>query len=111
VEEFGLLDALHPGRLDLGLAVPAPAARCRAAGAAVPAGVAGVAASGGHAPNGLRIPARFSFEGLLRSPRIAMQRNLLLQPHAQAQDYGEQIDDILALLRVATAPRTGWRRT
>ncbi|HEY0578129.1 MAG TPA: LLM class flavin-dependent oxidoreductase [Pseudonocardia sp.] len=91
VEEFGLLDALHPGRLDLGLG---------RSGARPPAPVpAGVAAGAGHAPNGLRIPARFSFEGLLRSPRFALQKTLLLQPHAQAQDYGEQIDDILALLR------------
>lgn len=52
----------------------------------------------GRAPNGLRIPPRFSFEHLLGSPRVALQRTLLQQPHARTQDYGEQIDDILALL-------------
>ncbi|MFE2603229.1 LLM class flavin-dependent oxidoreductase, partial [Streptomyces mirabilis] len=52
----------------------------------------------GRAPNGLRIPPRFSFEYLLGSPRVALQRTLLQQPHARSQDYGEQIDDILALL-------------
>ncbi|WP_316755813.1 LLM class flavin-dependent oxidoreductase [Streptomyces herbicida] len=94
VEEFGLIDALHPGRLDLGLgrsggrppggsATPLPAA---------------TPVEDGFAPNGLRIPPRFSFEHLLGSPRIALQRELLLLPNAESQDYGEQIEDILALL-------------
>lgn len=94
VEEFGLLDALHPGRLDLGLGrsggrPPDPAA--------VPPPTATPVVDG-HAPNGLRIPARFSFAHLLGSPRVALQRTLLQQPRAESQDYGEQIDDILALL-------------
>ena len=88
VEEFGLLDALHPGRIDLGLG-----------------------RSGGRPPDsppresatnrtvdGLLIPPRFSFAHLIRSPRFALQRALLQLPHAQAQDYTEQVDDILALL-------------
>ncbi|MFF7945558.1 LLM class flavin-dependent oxidoreductase [Streptomyces griseorubiginosus] len=92
VEEFGLLDALHPGRLDLGLG--------RSGGSPpgepktpLPTGVVD-----GRAPNGLRIPPRFSFAHLLGSPRIALQRKLLLLPGATSQDYAEQIDDILALL-------------
>ncbi|MFF8024202.1 LLM class flavin-dependent oxidoreductase [Streptomyces sp. NPDC007896] len=94
VEEFGLIDALHPGRLDLGLG--------RSGGrppgeptAPLPTATPVV---DGRAPNGLRIPPRFSFEHLLGSPRVALQRTLLQQPHARSQDYGEQIDDILALL-------------
>jgi alkanesulfonate monooxygenase SsuD/methylene tetrahydromethanopterin reductase-like flavin-dependent oxidoreductase (luciferase family) len=108
VEEFGLIDALHPGRLDLGLgrsggrppqpgpdAAPAPSPPEPAlAGAAAGRGVVN-----GRAPNGLLIPPRFSIERLLRSPRIRMQKGLLQLPGAQSQDYGEQIDDILALLR------------
>ena len=35
----------------------------------------------------------------MRSPLLAMQKKLLQLPHAQSQDYGEQMDDILALLR------------
>ncbi|MER5409561.1 LLM class flavin-dependent oxidoreductase [Streptomyces sp. NPDC002769] len=94
VEEFGLLDALHPGRLDLGLG--------RSGGrppgqAAVPPPTATPVVDG-RAPNGLRIPPRFSFAHLLGSPRVALQRTLLQQPHARSPDYGEQIDDILALL-------------
>ncbi|MGN5637298.1 MsnO8 family LLM class oxidoreductase [Streptomyces sp. AC154] len=94
VEEFGLIDALHPGRLDLGLG---------RSGGRPPGGSAAPRPSAtpvvdGRTPNGLRIPPRFSFEHLLGSPRIALQRKLLQQPHAESQDYGEQIDDILALL-------------
>lgn len=94
VEEFGLVDALHPGRLDLGLG---------RSGGRPPGGPAtplptATPVVDGRAPNGLRIPPRFSFEHLLGSPRIALQQNLLQQPNAESQDYGEQIDDILALL-------------
>ncbi|MFD3924488.1 LLM class flavin-dependent oxidoreductase [Streptomyces sp. NPDC058614] len=94
VEEFGLIDALHPGRLDLGLG---------RSGGRPPGGPAtplptATPVVDGLTPNGLRIPPRFSFEYLLGSPRIALQRKLLQQPNAESQDYGEQIDDVLALL-------------
>lgn len=94
VEEFGLIDALHPGRLDLGLGRSGgrpPAEKAAPAPTATPV-------VDGRAPNGLLIPPRFSFERLLGSPRIALQRKLLLLPGAESQDYAEQIDDILALL-------------
>jgi alkanesulfonate monooxygenase SsuD/methylene tetrahydromethanopterin reductase-like flavin-dependent oxidoreductase (luciferase family) len=94
VEEFGLIDALHPGRLDLGLG--------RSGGrppAAEPALVGGASrVVDGLTPNGLRIPPRFSFEHLLKSPRFALQKKLLQLPNAEPQDYGEQVGDILRLL-------------
>src|SRR5690242_9452384 len=95
VEEFGLLDALHPGRFDLGLGrsggrgAPAPATPVLAGTAPAP---------GGRTVKGLRIPAPFSFEKLLTSPRFALHRRLLTQPGAEPQPYDEQIADILALL-------------
>ncbi|MCX5205284.1 LLM class flavin-dependent oxidoreductase [Streptomyces sp. NBC_00237] len=93
VEEFGLIDALHPGRLDLGLGRSGgrPPASTSPAPTTTPV-------VDGRTPNGLRIPPRFSFEHLIGSPRVALQRALLQQPHAESQDYGEQVDDILALL-------------
>ncbi|MFF3817809.1 LLM class flavin-dependent oxidoreductase [Streptomyces bluensis] len=94
VEEFGLLDALHPGRFDLGLGRSGgrpPGERAAPLPTATPV-------VDGRAPNGLLIPPRFSFEHLLRSPRLALQRKLLLLPNAESQDYAEQIDDLLALL-------------
>ena len=96
VEEFGLIDALHPGRLDLGLGRSGGRPAERGAELAVAGGTQVV---DGRAPNGLRIPPRFSPEQLLRSPRFQLQKTLLQQPNAQAQDYGAQVDDILALLR------------
>ncbi|MEU6636537.1 LLM class flavin-dependent oxidoreductase [Streptomyces rochei] len=93
VEEFGLIDALHPGRLDLGLG--------RSGGRPPGEGATGqgaTPAAAGRAPNGLLIPPRFSFAHLLASPRVALQRKLLLLPNAESQDYAQQIDDILALL-------------
>jgi luciferase family oxidoreductase group 1 len=53
----------------------------------------------GRAPNGLLIPPRFSVEHLLGSPRFRLHKTLLQQAGAQPQEYGEQISDILALLR------------
>jgi alkanesulfonate monooxygenase SsuD/methylene tetrahydromethanopterin reductase-like flavin-dependent oxidoreductase (luciferase family) len=94
VEEFGLLDALYPGRIDLGLGRSGGAPRTDRA----PALAGATQVVDGRAPNGLRIPDRFSYQHLIGSPRFAMQRRLLHQPGAEPQDYAEAIDDILALL-------------
>lgn len=93
VEEFGLLDALHPGRFDLGLGRSGgrPPGQPAAPSPTTPV-------VDGRTPNGLLIPPRFSFEHLLGSPRIALQRRLLVLPGAESQDYADQIGDILALL-------------
>jgi alkanesulfonate monooxygenase SsuD/methylene tetrahydromethanopterin reductase-like flavin-dependent oxidoreductase (luciferase family) len=116
VEEFGLIDALHPGRLDLGLGrsggrppqrdpAPALAGAPRAGNGRAPNRPRGddppstPRRGAGSAGNGLLIPPRFSFEHLLGSPRFQMQKTLLQLPGAQPQDYGEQVDDVLALLR------------
>jgi alkanesulfonate monooxygenase SsuD/methylene tetrahydromethanopterin reductase-like flavin-dependent oxidoreductase (luciferase family) len=106
VEEFGLIDALHPGRLDLGLGRSGGRSGRRSGGRSGgrPRGepvLAGPprAAGSSRAPNGLLIPPRFSFEHLLGTPRFQLQKTLLQLPGAQPQDYGEQVSDILALLR------------
>ncbi|MFJ9351136.1 LLM class flavin-dependent oxidoreductase [Streptomyces sp. NPDC101237] len=94
VEEFGLLDALHPGRFDLGLGRSGGRPPGRPAG---PPPTAPPVVDG-RTSNGLLIPPRFSFDSLLGSPRVALQRRLLLLPGAESQDYAEQIGDVLALL-------------
>ncbi len=95
VEEFGLIDALYPGRIDLGLGRSAgrPAGTADAA-APVPAG-AGAART---TANGLLIPPRFSPDRLLKSPRMALNKRLLQLPGAEPQNYTEQVDDVLALI-------------
>ncbi len=99
VEEFGLLDTAFPGRIDLGLG--------RSAGR-VPSDVTAPALVGAGGPQhsgsyvhetGLRIPAPVSLKHLAASPRAALQHRLLQLPGAQSEDYGEQVDDVLALLR------------
>ena len=96
VEEFGLLDARYPGRFDLGLGRSggrpvAPSAPAEDRSPAPPV-------VDGRAANGLPIPPPFDPTPLLRSPRIALQKELLQLPDARAQDYAEQVDDVLALI-------------
>jgi alkanesulfonate monooxygenase SsuD/methylene tetrahydromethanopterin reductase-like flavin-dependent oxidoreductase (luciferase family) len=92
VEEIGLIDARHPGRLDLGLG------RSGGRPPAAPPADADTTASQTGPANGLVVPKKFSFEKLLGSPRIALQKRLLLLPEAQPQPYSEQVIDILDLL-------------
>ncbi len=107
VEEFGLIDAVHPGRLDLGLGRSGgrpPGHSANGAGHAAQSGqtpaahAQGGAARNRTAPNGLLIPPRFSFERLLASPRLALHKRLLQLPGAEPQNYTEQVADVLALL-------------
>jgi alkanesulfonate monooxygenase SsuD/methylene tetrahydromethanopterin reductase-like flavin-dependent oxidoreductase (luciferase family) len=107
VEEFGLLDAFYPGRIDLGLG------RSGARGKPGPGGEAAALpqrakhTEGFTTENGLLIPPPFDFTKLLGSPRFGLQKNLLQQPNAEAQNYTEQIEDILALLRGTYATADG----
>ncbi len=96
VEEFGLLDAVHPGRFDLGLG--RSSGKPREPAASVPAGRTSRALNNGRTPNGLLIPGRFDPAPLLKSPRFALHKTLLQLPGAQSQDYTEQVDDIVALI-------------
>jgi alkanesulfonate monooxygenase SsuD/methylene tetrahydromethanopterin reductase-like flavin-dependent oxidoreductase (luciferase family) len=93
VEEFGLLDALHPGRFDLGLGRSGGRPREPKAPA-----LAGAPLASSRTANGLLIPPRFSVRHLLGSPRFAMQKTLLQLPHAEPQNYTEQVNDVLALI-------------
>ena len=97
VEEFGLIDTLYPGRLDLGLG--RSAGRPPAGAGSGPAAASAPAGQASRAANGLLIPPRFSLERLLASPRLALNKRLLQLPGAQSQIYTEQVDDVLALLR------------
>ena len=95
VEEFGLIDALHPGRLDLGLG--------RSGGTPPrlnqPAGAPPRQDKGSYrTANGLLIPPPYSTERLRKSPRVALTNKLLQLPNAEPQDYAEQVDDVIALL-------------
>lgn len=94
VEEFGLLDALHPGRFDLGLG--RSGGKPREPATTAPTSPRPV--TNGHTANGLRIPPRFDIRPLLSSPRFGLHKALLQLPGAESQDYTEQVDDVLALI-------------
>ena len=97
VEEFGLLDTAYPGRFDLGLGRSGGAPREPKAPALATGGTAATV-SNGRTPNGLLIPPRFSYAGLLKSPRFTLQKTLLQLPNAVPQNYTEQVGDVLALI-------------
>ncbi|MET7418639.1 LLM class flavin-dependent oxidoreductase [Dactylosporangium sp. NPDC005555] len=94
VEQFGLLDAVYPGRFDLGLGrsgqrrTEALAALSAPAPAAKPAQVV----------DGLLIPPAFDFGKLVTQPRFALFAELLQQPGATAPDFAQVVDDIQALI-------------
>jgi alkanesulfonate monooxygenase SsuD/methylene tetrahydromethanopterin reductase-like flavin-dependent oxidoreductase (luciferase family) len=93
VEEFGLLDTAYPGRFDLGLGRSGGRPREPKA-PALAGGSTASAVVDGRTPNG----PRFSLAGLLKSPRFTLQKTLLQLPHAEPQNYTEQVGDVLALI-------------
>jgi alkanesulfonate monooxygenase SsuD/methylene tetrahydromethanopterin reductase-like flavin-dependent oxidoreductase (luciferase family) len=97
VEEFGLLDTVYPGRFDLGLGRSGGRPREAKAPALVGGGAAATVVDG-RTPSGLLIPPRFDVRRLLGSPRFALQKRLLQLPHAESQNYTEQVEDVLALI-------------
>nr|WP_055501173.1 LLM class flavin-dependent oxidoreductase [Nonomuraea pusilla] len=113
VESFGLVDALHPGRIDLGigrsgqrraeLAAGAPAPVPAAPVPAVPVRAVPVRAvpvrAVARTVDGLLVPPPFDWTALARDPRLARQAALLQQPGAVTPAFAEQVDDVLAFLK------------
>ncbi|HEY3882212.1 MAG TPA: LLM class flavin-dependent oxidoreductase [Trebonia sp.] len=98
VEAFGTLAELYPGRIDLGIGRSGKR-RAKERGEHGPVrGQDEAPATGPRTENGLLIPPPFSSAYLMRTPRFKAQSALLQQPEAQTPDFGEQVDDILALL-------------
>ncbi|KAB1979043.1 LLM class flavin-dependent oxidoreductase [Streptomyces triticiradicis] len=114
VEEFGLLDAAYPGRLDLGLGrsigrskppTAAEKASDRANVAAAESAFADRLREGPHSadrytPNGLLIPKQFDVSRLMANSKgkLELLLDLLQQPGAYTPDYETQIDIITGLL-------------
>jgi luciferase family oxidoreductase group 1 len=108
VEQFGILDAVHPGRIDLGLGRSGGRRRTGLAErpGTPPTGPTGAGSGPRPGPQGARttdkgllIPARFDPTPLLRSPRFRQQAALLQQPAAETPDYADQVADVLGMLR------------
>lgn len=94
-ESFGMLDAFHPGRIDLGVgrsgqkrteaqrdqepSPPPPPTEWREV-------------------DGVVVPPPFDVQALMRSERLRAQTSVLHQPEAVTPDFADQVAAIIALL-------------
>ncbi len=93
VESFGMLEAFHPGRIDLGVGRSGQRRR---------------EALKEHKPkpkptewrdiDGVIVPPPFDISALMRNPRLRAKMSVLQQPEAVAPDFVQQVSDILAML-------------
>lgn len=96
VESFGMLDAFHPGRIDLGVG---RSAQRRGVKPRDPAkSRAPQPAREWREIDGVVIPPPFDLRTLLSGGRVQATMAILQQPEAVAPDFAEQVGDILALL-------------
>jgi alkanesulfonate monooxygenase SsuD/methylene tetrahydromethanopterin reductase-like flavin-dependent oxidoreductase (luciferase family) len=93
VEQFGLLDALYPGRFDLGLGRSGQRRTEALREIAAP-----VEATSAYEVDGLLVPKPFSFAPILASKRSALFGRLLQQPGAESPALTGILDQIDALL-------------
>ncbi|MCW2603147.1 MAG: monooxygenase [Pseudonocardiales bacterium] len=109
-EEFGLLSALHPDRIDLGLGRSGNRKAMAALAAQIAAKQEAARAAGEVAPppaptppttvrDGVILPPPYRPAGLFGSPRFILQMRLLQQANAEAANYGDLVEEILAFLR------------
>lgn len=95
VEGFGTIDALYPGRLDLGLGRSGQR-RSEALAAATRAPRRTPAPE--RVVGGLLIPEPFPIEQLLSSPRLAALHTAVQFPGTTPPDFADAVDEVLALL-------------
>ncbi|MDP4504469.1 LLM class flavin-dependent oxidoreductase [Nonomuraea turcica] len=91
VEQFGLIDALYPGRIDLGIGRSGQRRAELAKGTTFEKKDARIV-------DGLLIPPPFDWSRLAKHPHLTHYATLLQQPGAQTPDFAGQIDDVLAFL-------------
>jgi alkanesulfonate monooxygenase SsuD/methylene tetrahydromethanopterin reductase-like flavin-dependent oxidoreductase (luciferase family) len=96
VESFGILDALHPGRIDLGVGRSGQRRRDVVSGPK-PDKPASPPRTW-HDVDGVVVPAPFDMTAMMKNPRLRARASALQQPEANAPDFGDQLADILAML-------------
>jgi alkanesulfonate monooxygenase SsuD/methylene tetrahydromethanopterin reductase-like flavin-dependent oxidoreductase (luciferase family) len=96
VEGFGILDALHPGRIDLG--VGRSGQRRREATAPPRPDQPTKPPRVWHEVDDVVIPTPFDLSALMNNPRLRARSSVLQQPEANAPDFGDQVADIIAML-------------
>ena len=103
VEEFGLLDAMHPGRIDLGLGrsggrsffkekLAKSGSETHAQGEARPK------RTDRYTENGVLVPVAPSLRHLVDAPRLALTAQMLQQDGANTANYTELVTEILGLV-------------
>ncbi|MGB9226804.1 LLM class flavin-dependent oxidoreductase [Mycobacterium sp.] len=95
VESFGMLDAFHPGRIDLGLG---RSGQRRISKPRSPRPPNPEPSREWREVDGVVIPPPFDLRALLGSGRVHATMSILQQPEAVAPDFTEQVGDIVAML-------------
>jgi alkanesulfonate monooxygenase SsuD/methylene tetrahydromethanopterin reductase-like flavin-dependent oxidoreductase (luciferase family) len=95
VESFGMLDAFHPSRIDLGVG---RSAQRRITKSKAPRPPKPEPPREWREIGGVVIPPPFDLRGLLGSGRAKATMSILQQPEAVAPDFAEQLGDIIAML-------------
>jgi alkanesulfonate monooxygenase SsuD/methylene tetrahydromethanopterin reductase-like flavin-dependent oxidoreductase (luciferase family) len=95
VESFGMLNAFHPGRIDLGVGRSGQRRREALKGVdkrPKPKRTEWLDV------DGVVVPPPFDVSVLMRNPRLRAKMSVLQQPGAVVPDFAEQVGDILAML-------------
>ncbi|MDT5067437.1 MAG: hypothetical protein QOK02_3592 [Mycobacterium sp.] len=101
VESFGMLDAFHPGRIDLGVG---RSGQRRREAAKQLTGDQPKPPREWREIDGVVVPPPFDLSALMRNPRLKARMAVLQQPEAVPPDFGDQVGDILAMLNGTYAP-------
>jgi alkanesulfonate monooxygenase SsuD/methylene tetrahydromethanopterin reductase-like flavin-dependent oxidoreductase (luciferase family) len=95
VESFGMLEAFHPGRIDLGIG---RSGQRRAQDRKPKRPKEPRPPRVWHEVDGVVVPTPFDLRGLLDLEQLQATMGLLQQPEALSPDFAEQVDDVLHLL-------------
>lgn len=98
VEDFALLDAVHPGRIDLGIGRPGGPPRGPDGSLPAPPPAPTPEQQEGSEVDGVRVPGPFPLAPMLASERFAALPALVPLPAPGAPGFTEQVDTVLALL-------------
>jgi len=98
VESFGVLDAFHPGRLDLGLGRSGQRRREAERGDAPKEPKTEQPKRDWQEVDGVVVPPPFDLRALMSSPQLRAYSAMLQQPEALTPDFADQVGEILALL-------------
>jgi alkanesulfonate monooxygenase SsuD/methylene tetrahydromethanopterin reductase-like flavin-dependent oxidoreductase (luciferase family) len=96
VESFGMLEAFHPGRIDLGIGRSGQQRRRRKP--KPPTAEPPKPPRQWHEIDGVVVPPPFDLRTVLNKELVQATQAILQQPEAVAPDLEDQLDDILAML-------------